>query len=61
MLLGGSLSDRVALRAKPFCSNKVIFSDGFALQEYHDNIGDLDGPEEKERAQARAKEIIAVL
>jgi beta-catenin-like protein 1 len=31
------------------------------LQEYHGNIGDLDGPEEKERAQARAKEIIAVL
>ncbi|CAL5020400.1 unnamed protein product [Urochloa decumbens] len=31
------------------------------LEEYHDNIGDLDGPEEKERAQARAKEIIAVL
>jgi hypothetical protein len=39
-----------------------FFSDGgLALQEYHDNIGDLDGPEEKERAQARAKEIIAVL
>ncbi|RLN09412.1 hypothetical protein C2845_PM11G21050 [Panicum miliaceum] len=31
------------------------------LEEYHDNIGDLDGPEEKERAQARTKEIIAVL
>lgn len=24
----------------------------FKLQEYHDNIGDLDGPEEKERVQA---------
>jgi hypothetical protein len=34
---------------------------GFSLQEYHDNIGDLDGPEEKERAQSRTKEIIAVL
>ncbi|XP_044432446.1 uncharacterized protein [Triticum aestivum] len=31
------------------------------LQEYHDNIGDLDGPEEKERAQGRTKEIIAAL
>ncbi|KAK3155747.1 hypothetical protein QOZ80_2BG0207020 [Eleusine coracana subsp. coracana] len=31
------------------------------LEEYHDNIGDLDGPEEKERAQARTKEIIAAL
>ncbi|XP_037458628.1 beta-catenin-like protein 1 [Triticum dicoccoides] len=31
------------------------------LQEYHDNIGDLDGPEEKEKAQGRTKEIIAVL
>jgi len=56
MLLGGSLNDRGwALRAK------LLISSGFALQEYHDNIGDLDGPEEKERAQARTKEIIAVL
>ncbi|KAL6911205.1 hypothetical protein ACP4OV_000010 [Aristida adscensionis] len=31
------------------------------LEEYHDNIGDLDGPEEKESAQARTKEIIAEL
>lgn len=31
------------------------------MQEHHDNIGDLDGPEEKERAQARTKEIIAAL
>ncbi|XP_068640089.1 uncharacterized protein [Aristolochia californica] len=29
------------------------------LQEYHDNIGDLDGPEEKERAQARIEKFIA--
>ncbi|XP_072966370.1 uncharacterized protein [Typha angustifolia] len=29
------------------------------LQEYHDNIGDLDGPEEKERAQARIQKFIA--
>lgn len=38
-----------------------VVSNGFALQEYHDNIGDLDGPEEKERAQARTNEIIAAL
>lgn len=38
-----------------------VTSIGFALQEYHDNIGDLDGPEEKERAQACTKEIIAAL
>ena len=25
------------------------------LQEYHDNIGDLDGPEEKERRNQRSK------
>lgn len=31
------------------------------LEEHHDNIGDLDGPEEKERARARTKEIIAAL
>lgn len=31
------------------------------LEEYHDNIGDLDGPEEKERAQVRTKEIIDAL
>ncbi|KAK6256123.1 hypothetical protein SCA6_017428 [Theobroma cacao] len=29
------------------------------LQEYHDNIGDLDGPEEKERAQTRIQKIIS--
>eukprot|EP00262_Sarcandra_glabra_P004431 TRINITY_DN1544_c0_g7_i1.p1 TRINITY_DN1544_c0_g7~~TRINITY_DN1544_c0_g7_i1.p1 ORF type:complete len:573 (+),score=79.30 TRINITY_DN1544_c0_g7_i1:126-1721(+) len=29
------------------------------LQEYHDNIGDLDGPEEKERAQAKIQKFIA--
>lgn len=28
-------------------------------QEYHDNIGDLDGPEEKERAQARIQKFIS--
>ncbi|EOY03115.1 ARM repeat superfamily protein isoform 1 [Theobroma cacao] len=27
--------------------------------EYHDNIGDLDGPEEKERAQTRIQKIIS--
>lgn len=39
----------------------VVVANVFALQEYHDYIGDLDGPEEKERAQARTKEIIAAL
>ncbi|OAY57253.1 beta-catenin-like protein 1 [Manihot esculenta] len=29
------------------------------LQEYHDNIGDLDGPEEKERAQSRIQKFIS--
>lgn len=28
-------------------------------QEYHDNIGDLDGPEEKERAQAKIQKFIS--
>ncbi|MQM04263.1 hypothetical protein Taro_037071 [Colocasia esculenta] len=28
------------------------------LQEYHDNIGDLDGPEERERAQAKVQKFI---
>ncbi|KAE8022175.1 hypothetical protein FH972_008000 [Carpinus fangiana] len=31
------------------------------LQEYHDNIGDLDGPEEKERAQAKIQRFISAL
>lgn len=30
------------------------------LQEYHDNIGDLDGPEEKERAQTKIQKFISV-
>lgn len=29
------------------------------LQEYHDNIGDVDGPEEMERAQTRILKIIS--
>ncbi|CAK7338787.1 unnamed protein product [Dovyalis caffra] len=29
------------------------------LLEYHDNIGDLDGPEEKERTQARVQKFIS--
>lgn len=29
------------------------------LQEYHDNIGDLDGPEEKERAQSKIQKFIS--
>ncbi|KAL7135348.1 hypothetical protein ABFS83_11G088500 [Erythranthe nasuta] len=31
------------------------------LQEYHDNIGDLDGPEERERAQSRILKFISAL
>ncbi|KAH7534008.1 hypothetical protein FEM48_Zijuj04G0192100 [Ziziphus jujuba var. spinosa] len=31
------------------------------LQEYHDNIGDLDGLEEKERAQAKIQKFISAL
>lgn len=31
------------------------------LQEYQDNIGDIDGPEEKERAQAKIQKFIAAL
>ncbi|XP_057807304.1 uncharacterized protein LOC131021989 isoform X1 [Salvia miltiorrhiza] len=31
------------------------------LQEYHDNIGDLDGPEEKERAQSKISKFISAL
>ncbi|KAK6154080.1 hypothetical protein DH2020_013719 [Rehmannia glutinosa] len=31
------------------------------LQEYHDNIGDLDGPEEKERAQSKIVKFISAL
>ncbi|KAJ9685069.1 hypothetical protein PVL29_017196 [Vitis rotundifolia] len=29
------------------------------LQEYHDNIGDVDGPEEKERAQAKIQKFLS--
>ncbi|MCD7446443.1 hypothetical protein HAX54_007756 [Datura stramonium] len=29
------------------------------LQEYHDNIGDLEGPEEKERAQSKIQRFIS--
>nr|XP_043608435.1 beta-catenin-like protein 1 [Erigeron canadensis] len=31
------------------------------LQEYHDNIGDLDGPDEKEKAQLKIQRFIAAL
>ncbi|KAI4389358.1 hypothetical protein MLD38_001590 [Melastoma candidum] len=31
------------------------------LQEYHDNIGDLDGPDEKESAQGRIQRFISAL
>jgi len=33
----------------------------FLFQEYHDNIGDLDGPEEKERAQTKIQKFITAL
>uniref|UniRef100_A0A453T4E9 Uncharacterized protein n=1 Tax=Aegilops tauschii subsp. strangulata TaxID=200361 RepID=A0A453T4E9_AEGTS len=39
----------------------LLMPDSDVMQEYHDNIGDLDGPEEKEKAQGRTKEIIAAL
>ncbi|KAJ9564731.1 hypothetical protein OSB04_000697 [Centaurea solstitialis] len=31
------------------------------LQEYHDNIGGLEGPDEKEKAQAKIRRFIAAL
>ncbi|KAF1891113.1 hypothetical protein Lal_00001252 [Lupinus albus] len=31
------------------------------LQEYHDNIGDIDGPEEKERAQTKIQKFLMAL
>ncbi|XP_071692993.1 uncharacterized protein [Rutidosis leptorrhynchoides] len=31
------------------------------LQEYHDNIGDLDGPDEKEKAQAKIQKFITAM
>ncbi|CAB4271927.1 unnamed protein product [Prunus armeniaca] len=31
------------------------------LQEYHDNIGDVDGPEEMERSQAKIQRFISAL
>ncbi|XAR73622.1 hypothetical protein NMG60_11007657 [Bertholletia excelsa] len=40
--------------------NKLTKNDVKAiLQEYHDNIGELDGPEEKERAQAKIQKFIS--
>jgi len=30
-----------------------------APQEYHDNIGDLEGPEEKERGQSKIQRFIS--
>lgn len=32
---------------------------GFLSQEYHDNVGDLEGPEEKERAQSKIQKFIS--
>lgn len=31
----------------------------FCSQEYHDNVGDLEGPEEKERAQLKIQKFIS--
>lgn len=31
----------------------------FEPQEYHDNIGDMDGPEEKERSQAKIQKFMS--
>lgn len=50
----------VCIKCKAYAGGGVVCN-RFAFQEYHDNIGDLDGPEEKERAQVRTKEIIDAL
>lgn len=37
---------------------QLFFFSLLILQEYHDNIGDLEGPEEKDRAQAKVQKFI---
>lgn len=39
----------------------LAFANINPLQEYHDNIGDLEGPEEKERGQARIQLFISAM
>ncbi|KAG6483083.1 hypothetical protein ZIOFF_059723 [Zingiber officinale] len=53
------IRERIELLLK---QNRLTKNDvGEILQEYHDNIGDLDGPEEKERAQAKIQKFISAL
>lgn len=40
------------------CYHSYFFFSLLILQEYHDNIGDLEGPEEKDRAQAKVQKFI---
>ncbi|CAN0897374.1 Beta-catenin-like protein 1 [Linum grandiflorum] len=54
-----SMRARIELLLKQYNLSKQDVKD--VLQEYHDNIGDLDGPEEKERAQTRILEFISGL
>ncbi|KAL2942874.1 Beta-catenin-like protein 1 [Bienertia sinuspersici] len=51
------LRSRIELLLK---QNKLTKNDVKSiLQEYRDNIGDLDGPEEKERAQSKIQKFIS--
>jgi hypothetical protein len=52
----------MAFKAKPLCSDKDIYGEGLtsnnlALQEYDDNVRDLEGAERKENTQKSGKEI----
>jgi hypothetical protein len=56
----------MAFKAKPLCSDKDIYGEGLtsnnlALQEYDDNVRDLEGAERKENTQKSGKEITRVL
>lgn len=53
----GSLGLSIAITQS--CSVFTTFASFCGSQEYHDNIGDLDGPEEKERAQAKIQKFIS--
>ncbi|RVX06576.1 hypothetical protein CK203_029553 [Vitis vinifera] len=48
--------------SKELSSHQLAFQNFILLplpqNEYHDNIGDVDGPEEKERAQAKIQKFI---
>ncbi|CAN1851118.1 Protein GID8 homolog [Linum perenne] len=52
-----SMRARIELLLKQYNLSKQDVKD--VLQEYHDNIGDLDGSEEKERAQTRILKFIS--